>query len=133
MRRIPLPRFLARRAGYYQAFQDRTELTTALATAHTAAWAAQPADVRKAVTRLPNPRSFQPGLVDLHRDHAVTTAYLFALANAAETNLDLADPEQRALYQDLLDAAHRSQALEAALVTAAKSTLCRVDESLQWL
>ncbi|WP_327071910.1 hypothetical protein [Kitasatospora sp. NBC_01302] len=124
-----LPARLLRALGYHYAHLEPAELATALEDAHTDAWSVQPADLRKALPRLTEPGHFQPGLVDLHREQAHTTAYLNTLAAAAEINLDPADPDQRALYADLLAAARAAEDFERQIAAATTRTLPTIPAS----
>ncbi|MFJ5122944.1 hypothetical protein [Kitasatospora sp. NPDC088548] len=117
------PRFLARALGHGRATEDRTALAAALTAAHDRAWTTQPAEARTMQRALTGPLNFQAALLDLHRDQAAVTAYLNSLAGASETNLNLADPDQRALYQALIDAARQAEQLEQRIRHAATSTL----------
>ncbi|MDH6709876.1 hypothetical protein P3T27_006625 [Kitasatospora sp. MAA19] len=118
-----LPARLLRALGYHDAHLDPAELDSTLEAAHTEAWAVQPADLRKALPNLIQPIHFQPGLVDLYRDQAHTTAYLNTLAAAAETNLDLTAPDQRALYAGLLAAARAAEDFERQVAAVAARSL----------
>lgn len=124
-----LPRFLARALGYAKATEARADLAAELEIAHADARASMPANTARAIRRLREPINFQPGLLDLYDDQAATTAYLYTLMAAAETNLDLADPDQRALYQALASAARNADAFREALAHAAACTLGDPDAS----
>ncbi len=118
-----LPARLLRALGYHQAHTDPAGLNAELEDNRVAARAAQPADLAKALPRLAVLLDFQPGLVDLHRDQVDTAAYLNTLAAAAESNLNLSDPDHHALYWDLIAAARAAEDLERAVATAATRTL----------
>jgi hypothetical protein len=120
---------IARISGLRRAFADQTELTQAMEIDRTQVWAGQPAQSRKTAKALTGMLRYQPGLVHLHRDQVTTTAYLYSLTAAAETNLDLADPTERALYRQLLTAASHSEALDRLLVTVAATTIASPDVS----
>jgi hypothetical protein len=117
------PRLLARLLGFERAIVDRPKLVAALDADRRRAVAALPAAASKAQRELLVPLAFQPSLVQFHRQQTMTTANLNALADAAETNLDLGKPDQRALYQALIDAAHQAHKLQEQLREAATSTL----------
>jgi len=128
------PNFLARALGHDQAFEDPRELTEAMEADRSDVWSGQSADARKAAARLPKMIHFQPGLRSLYRDQVESTAYLYALAAAAENNLALDVPEQRALYQELIDAARRSEVFARSLIATTTATLASPDAvSAQYL
>ncbi|MGW4651335.1 hypothetical protein [Kitasatospora sp. NPDC004289] len=118
-----LPARLLRGLGYNRAHTDPAGLHAELEDNRVAAWLAQPADLAKALPRLAAPLDFQPGLVGLHAEQVDTAAYLNTLAASAESNLNLADADQRALYADLIAAARAAEQLERAVAAAAVSTL----------
>ncbi|MGW2401767.1 hypothetical protein ACWCYY_34960 [Kitasatospora sp. NPDC001664] len=122
---------LLRTVGYSRVHTDQAGLTAELAQAHAVAWAAQPADLAKALPRLGTALAFQPGLIDLHHEQADTAAYLNNLAGCAETNLDLADPDQHVLYLHLLTAARAAEELQRAIASAAARTLPTAAAELQ--
>lgn len=122
-----IPSSFTRAFGLRRAFEDRTELSHVMEDSRSEVWSYLPAQTRKATRALTSPLRFQPGLVHLHRDQATTTAYLYALTAAAETNLDLQDPTERALYRELHIAARQSETLDRFLVTVAATTIASPD------
>lgn len=123
-----IPSSLARRVfGLFRAYEDQDELTQVMDVDRTRVWAGQAAQASQAVKQLPGLIHFQPGLISLHRGQVTTTAYLYALAAAAETNLDLQNPDQRALYRELHTAARQSDALDRLLVVVAATTITSPD------
>ncbi|MFH9354001.1 hypothetical protein [Kitasatospora sp. NPDC017646] len=69
------------------------------------------------------PLAFQPGLVDLHQESADIVVYLCSLVAAAETNLDLDNPGQYALYRELLDSLRTAEELRQRVAAAASRAL----------
>ncbi|MBP0453994.1 hypothetical protein J5Y04_31295 [Kitasatospora sp. RG8] len=124
-----LPARLLRRLGYHLALHDPAALAAVLETNLDAARAARPADLRRALARSTSPLEFQPGLVGLHRETADIVVYLCNAAAASETNLDLRDPDQRQLYQDLLAAVGAAVELRLRVAAAASRALPASAES----
>ncbi|MEE1783066.1 hypothetical protein PUR71_09070 [Streptomyces sp. SP17BM10] len=123
-----LPARLVRRLGYELALHDPAALAAALEANLDAARAGQETETRTALSKLTSPLEFQPGLVDLHQESADIAVYLYGLAAAAETNLHLHDPAQRALYRALLDTVRAAEELRSR-VAAAASLALPADES----
>jgi hypothetical protein len=121
------PKLLTRLFRLGRAFENPTELTHAMEDSRSEVWSYLPAQTRKTTRALTGMLNFQPGLVSLHRDQTTTTAYLYTLVAAAETNLNLADPTERALYTQLHTAARQSETLDRFLVTVATTTIASPD------
>ncbi|MFE2412327.1 hypothetical protein ACFXDE_28665 [Kitasatospora sp. NPDC059408] len=118
-----LPARLLRRLGYGAVYVDQDALAAVLEADLDTARAGQPADLRKALERLTSPLEFQPGLAALHRETADTVVYLCNLVSASETHLDLHDPDQHRLYEDLVAAARAAEDLRLCVATATARTL----------
>ncbi|MFF0415605.1 hypothetical protein ACFYUY_34905 [Kitasatospora sp. NPDC004745] len=118
-----LPARMLHRFGYHLALHDPAALAAVLESNLDAARAARPADLRRALARSTSPMEFQPGLIGLHREAADNVVYLCNAAAASETNLDLHDPDQRQLYQDLLATVGAAEELRLRVATAAAHTL----------
>ncbi|WP_043478068.1 hypothetical protein [Kitasatospora sp. MBT66] len=123
-----LPARLARRLGYHLALHDPAALAVAIENNLAAARAGHDVELRAALRKLTVPLEFQPGLLDLHQESAEIVIYLCGVAAASETNLDLHDPRQRALYRALLDALTASEKLRT-LVAEATLLALPADES----
>ncbi|MEV7218176.1 hypothetical protein AB0O31_34405 [Kitasatospora cineracea] len=118
-----------RRPDVLTAHLDPGALVTILDSDRTAAREFLLADYGQALANLPAPLNFQPGLLGEHYGAAHLTAYLCSLAAAAETNLDLNDPGQRALYDDLTAAANTAGQLQDLIASATTRTLPPVTPS----
>ncbi|MFJ9777133.1 hypothetical protein ACIRVF_38860 [Kitasatospora sp. NPDC101157] len=118
-----LPARLVRRLGRELALHDPAALAAALEANPTAARASHDAELRSALRKLTGPLEFQPGLVGLHQESADVVIYLRSLAAAAETNLDLNDPGQYALYRELLDSLRAAEELRQRVAAAASRAL----------
>ncbi|WP_327071913.1 hypothetical protein [Kitasatospora sp. NBC_01302] len=118
-----LPARLARRLGYEFALHDPAALAAALEANYAAASAGHDTDLHAALQKLTSPLAFQPGLVGLHQESADVVVYLCSLAAAAETNLDLNDPGQYALYRELLDSVRAAEELRQRVAAAASRAL----------
>ncbi|MGW4806413.1 hypothetical protein [Kitasatospora sp. NPDC004272] len=123
-----LPARLAHRLGYRLALHDPADLAAALEANLDRARADRDAETRAALSKLTAPLEFQPGLVDLHQEIADVVIYLCGVAAASETNLDLHDPRQRALYRALLEALTASEKLRTRVAEAAALAL-PIDEN----
>ncbi|MFD8597680.1 hypothetical protein ACFV1L_22020 [Kitasatospora sp. NPDC059646] len=118
-----LPEHLAPLLGYEPALDDPAAVAAAVEDNLAAAQASHDPTQRVALHRLTGPLEFQSGLLGLHREIADRTVYLYSLAGASETNLDLDDPDQRALYRALLRTVDASEQLRARLAEAAALAL----------
>ncbi|MEU5388045.1 hypothetical protein ACFVT9_29360 [Kitasatospora cineracea] len=123
-----LPDRLVHRLGYHLALHDPADLAAVLETNLERARAGRDTELSAAMKKLTGPLEFQPGLVDLHQESADIVVYLCGAAAAAETNLDLHDPRQRALYRALLEVLTASEKLRTLVADAALHAL-PVDES----
>ncbi|MFI9365986.1 hypothetical protein ACIG5E_33785 [Kitasatospora sp. NPDC053057] len=118
-----LPARLMRRLGYELALHDPAALAAALEANLDTARAGHDAELRAALWKMTSLLAFQPGLVDLHQESADIVVYLCSLAAAAETNLDLDDPGQYALYRELLHALRTAEDLRQRVAAAASRAL----------
>ncbi|WP_404870984.1 hypothetical protein ACI1MP_37675 (plasmid) [Kitasatospora griseola] len=123
-----LPARIVRRLGYEPALHDPAALAAAIEANLDRARAGHDTELRAALRKLTGPLEFQPGLLDLHQESADIVVYLRGVAAASETNLDLNDPRQRALYRALLDALSASEQFRARVAEAASLAL-PADES----
>lgn len=118
-----LPARLVRRLGHELALHDPAALAAALEANLDAARAGHDAELRSALRKMTGPLAFQPGLVDLHQESADIVVYLCSLVAAAETNLDLDNPGQYALYRELLDSLRTAEELRQRVAAAASRAL----------
>ncbi|MGW4807188.1 hypothetical protein [Kitasatospora sp. NPDC004272] len=114
-----LPARLARRLGYEIALHDPAAVAAAIEDNLASARAGHDVELRAALRKLTGPLEFQPGLLALHRESAEVVIYLCGVAAASETNLNLNDPRQHALYRALLDALTASEKLRTLVADAA--------------
>ncbi|MFE2727051.1 hypothetical protein [Kitasatospora sp. NPDC059327] len=124
-----LPARLLRRFGHHTALHDPAALAAALEADLDAVNEGRPTDLARALERSTAPADFQPGLLGLHREAAGIVGYLCSAAAASETHLDLHDPDQRRLYQDLLDAVRAAEELRLRVAEAASHALPALAES----